>query len=64
MSKSQTSPFSNGAAEDAAALPPFNRAFVVAGTLVAVGLPLLLSLLFREVLRIPLPQGSWSVLGG
>ncbi len=30
----------------------------------AVALPLLLSLLFREVFRIPLPQGSWSVFGG
>ena len=38
-----------------------NKLFVAAG---AVGLPLLLSLLFREVLRIPLPQGSWPVLGG
>ena len=35
--------------------------FVVAG---AAALPLFLSLLFREVLRIPLPHGSWSVLGG
>ena len=38
-----------------------NRLFLVAG---AVGLPLFLSLLFREVFRIPLPHGSWSVLGG
>lgn len=35
--------------------------FVVAG---AAGLPLFLSLLFREMLRIPLPHGSWPVLGG
>ena len=34
---------------------------VVAG---AAGLPLFLSLLFREALRIPLPHGSLSVLGG
>ena len=38
-----------------------NKLFLAAA---AVGLPLLLSLLFREVLRIPLPHGSWSVLGG
>ncbi len=38
-----------------------NKLFLVAA---AVGLPLFLSLLFREVLRIPLPHGSWSVLGG
>jgi hypothetical protein len=38
-----------------------NKLFLAAA---AVGLPLFLSLLFREVLRIPLPHGSWSVLGG
>ena len=38
-----------------------NKLFVATG---AVVLPLLLSLLFREVFRIPLPQGSWSVFGG
>ncbi len=37
------------------------RMLVAAG---AIGLPLALSLLFREVFRIPLPHGSWSVFGG
>ncbi len=38
-----------------------NKVLVAAG---AIGLPLVLSLLFREVFRIPLPHGSWSVFGG
>ena len=38
-----------------------NKLFVAVG---AVLLPLLLSLLFRDVFRIPLPHGSWPPLGG
>jgi putative tricarboxylic transport membrane protein len=38
-----------------------NKLFLMAA---AIGLPLFLLLLFREVFRIPLPHGSWSVLGG